>query len=186
MKRTILIAALLVTVIGSAIASGNDNQRSENIKLIKGEDQVHYLIYPFAEPGNVRVKFLNEKGKVVGSDRVRNARGFKKGYDLSKLAPGDYSVQIRDENGTMTKSFEIQNDITVAILRMTNQRYRLIVDSKEPGEVGVKIFDKAGDLVYKDNQDGSFTRVYDLSQIDSDKFSFQLSANGNTHIINAK
>ncbi len=183
MKRTILLTALLITVIGGALAQGNQSDRAQGIKLIEGENDIHYLIYPFKNPGKVRITFLDENGKILARDWVRNKIGFKKRYDLSPLQSGSYTMEIVENGQKIRKQFLLGGALEAALVDLSNNRYRVLVDSEVPGAIDLKIYDRSRNLLFADTQSEGFSRVYDLGDVPNGPVYFELEKDGKAHTL---
>ncbi len=178
MKKTITIIAMLSIALGTVFATGNRTKKAESIKLIPAQNQMYYLIYPFKDYGKVKIRFTDENGKKLGSDIVWNKVGFKKAYDLSSLREGRYQVEIVDSEGTVSKQIEIKTELEAAVLKLKQDRYRLLMDAKDDYDVGIKIFDDKHDLLFSSYQQTKSARIYDLSKFRSKNFTFELAYNG--------
>lgn len=111
MKRIILTAAVIVTVMSSAFASG-DGVKKQRAAIIPGEDVTYKVLYDNKEPIVVRIKIKDVNGNALRTDRIKSENGFMQRYDLKKLEEGTYFVELRDKYGVVQEKVEItKNDI---------------------------------------------------------------------------
>lgn len=108
MKRITMTLAVIVTVMTTALASGNGSKK-ERAAIIPGEDVTYKVLYQNDEPTVVRVKIKDDKGEVVRADKFNSTKGFMQRYDLSNLSKGTYFVELRDKYGVITEEFEIKD-----------------------------------------------------------------------------
>ena len=106
MKRITLTAAVIVTVMTTAFATGNGSKK-QRAAIIPGNDVTYKVLYQNDEPTVVRIKIKNDKGQVVRVDRFKST-GFMQRYDLSALDEGTYYVELRDKDGLVSEKIEIK------------------------------------------------------------------------------
>tara|TARA_B100001245_G_C22674905_1_gene330130 strand:- start:102 stop:464 length:363 start_codon:yes stop_codon:yes gene_type:complete len=113
MKKITMTLAVIVTVMGTAFATGN-GVKKERAAIIPGEDVTYKVLYQNDEPTVVRVKIKNDKGELVRADKFNSKDGFMQRYDLSELAKGTYFVELRDKYGVISEKVEIKDQLTKA------------------------------------------------------------------------
>ena len=104
------------------------------------------------------------------------------------LANDGKAIKSRSDkliDGKDQTDFKIGN-FEAAIINLQNNRYRLLVDSRKDDPIFLRIYDTRGELVFKDKQEGGFTRIYDLSAMGSAYYFFELKIKGNTYKISTK
>ena len=176
MKKYLIITAACILSFTSAFSHENSNKKADQIALYQIGDNQFRLIYPYKEESKISIKVLDETGKVVDRDKVNNKVGFLRRYDMSALKPGQYSLEIKDGEETFFKAFEIKNSSKVMAHSLGDNRVRLLV-SKDLQIENIRILNDKKEVVYKERLDGiaGMARVYDLSNIDSDRFFFKVN-----------
>ncbi|MEQ9303584.1 MAG: hypothetical protein RJQ14_06665 [Marinoscillum sp.] len=109
MKRIILTAAVIVTVMSAALASGN-GAKKQRAAIIPGENVTYKVLYENNEPMVVRVKIKDENGVIVRADKFKSEKGFMQRYDLNKLEEGTYFVELRDKYGVISEQIKITKE----------------------------------------------------------------------------
>lgn len=182
MKTTIL-SVLLVTVMGSAFASGGNSIKvAKNIEFHQGQDNVYHLIYGDKSPGDVEVKFTDKKGKIVGEYTINNERGFKKKFNLSLLKAGDYTIEVSADDYQISKSFNIPPNVEMAAFKKGDQ-FRLITENNTTENFRVNIYDDEQELIHTEKQKDGFARYYDLSKRPSSSYTFEVVSNGTSQRV---
>ncbi|MEQ8473355.1 MAG: hypothetical protein RIC35_19315 [Marinoscillum sp.] len=111
MKRIIMTTAVIVTVMTTALASGN-GAKKERAAIIPGNNVTYKVLYDNNETTVVRVKIKDENGNIIQSDKFKTDKGFMQRYDLKKLEEGTYFVELRDKYGVISEKIEITKDKT--------------------------------------------------------------------------
>ena len=110
MKRLTMTLAVIVTVMGTAFASGNGSKK-ERAAIIPGDDVTYKVLYENEEPTMVRVKIKDDRGELVRADKFKSTNGFMQRYDLSALEEGTYFVELRDKYGVITEKVVIKDHL---------------------------------------------------------------------------
>ena len=192
MKRTFTLLALLVTVTGTAFANGNEPDKKVNkadmIALYETSGDMYNLIYPFKEKGMVNIKITDEEGKVMGTDKVYNTRGFLRKYDMVGLADGIYQLEIKTGSEQIVKSFEVDDKNKFAVVSEEGNKYRLLVELDRKADLAVFILDEKNELIHteKHTDTKGFTRSYTLNEVDIDKLTFKIESRGFNREIKVK
>ena len=118
---------------------------------------------------------------MLTTDRIKDSKRFKKTYDLGSLGKGNYSVEVKNEEGR-DKSNIFYNPVEVGMSMMltsipNSDKVKLLVAGiDEP--VSVKLYDDNNHLVYEEaiNVDGGFTKLFDMKAFDSDAVTFRIKS----------
>ncbi|WP_421876134.1 hypothetical protein [Marinoscillum sp.] len=113
MKRLTLTAAVIVTVMTTALASGNGSKK-ERAAIIPGNDVTYKVLYQNDEPTVVRIKIKNDQGELIRADKFKSIEGFMQRYDLSSLKEGTYFVELRDKYGVVSEKVQINDQFKQA------------------------------------------------------------------------
>lgn len=191
MKKSITIAAILITVIGAAFASGSETKKTnkaEQVKVFETNDDVFKLIYPFKEENTIQIAIKDSKGRTLLEEEVQNTEGFTKSYDLSGLKDGAYTLTILDSDEKIEKLMNVADDTSLALLETNSKEYKLIADFKTKSDMYVNIYNQDLELVHYEKIDNvsGFTRNYNLSNIEGEEFTFEVKSWTNSKKVATK
>lgn len=113
MKRILMTLAVIVTVMGTALATGNGSKK-DRAAIIPGNGETYKVLYENNEPTIVRVKITDETGTLIRTDKFKSTEGFMQRYDLSSLKEGKYLVELRDKYGVVSEEVEVKSQTTQA------------------------------------------------------------------------
>src|SRR5262245_60322404 len=97
MKTFSSIVIVLCTVVASFGAT------TVSVKEA-GKANVYNIEYASTQKGKVEVSILNSKNETIYSEVISNLSSFVRPYNFSSLAEGEYTIAIKDENGTHTQT----------------------------------------------------------------------------------
>lgn len=188
MKKNFLIltAALLVTF--GAVA-GNNPGTAAGVAVVNN-GTTFKLYYKAASESDVKVSILNEEGKVVFSEVLKNIDGFVRPYNLSSIPNGEYTIEVADQTTTHREKVMIgapQKTELATLLPVSGDagKYVLTVPTKESKDISVRIF--ADDKVIYDEVVAittDFARIYNLKKVKGD-LTFEIKdQKGNQTVVN--
>lgn len=189
MKKLTFLAALLIVI--SAVSFAKETKSTDEpgakpkFKMVAKSDVKFDLYYASDESGDVRVTIYDVDGRQVSSKTINKVKNFKRTYDFSQLEPGKYKVVVKNETGSSNQ--EITYQIKEARLKTfvskipNSQSLKLHVgdfDTSKP--VMVKIYNQKYELIHSEeiNNAHSFSRVYNLSDVQSKTINVLIENNG--------
>jgi hypothetical protein len=178
--KTTLVAALMTSATFGVMAKDGETDRVARIEQEAGSK--YTLTYLTSGACNVKVRILDESGQAVFVDKIRNAKSFTKPYNLANLAEGEYTFEVQDSEGVITKTVSRaaqSSQLPKALISKTeNARYEVKVIGQELAPVIINIYDQNGNQIFGDYVDlnKSFKKVYDLSKVEEDKIRFEISS----------
>lgn len=179
--KKILSIFLLLTVISSGVfARSVDSPSTTMGVVVVKEGAVFKLYYKGEEPMNVKVSIQNASGELIFKEMLKNSDGFVRPYNFSTLPEGDYTIKISNKNWERLESVTYQKDKIEELAHVVkisgSKKYILTVPNKVSGEIAVKIFDEADNILYsqKESIDSDFARVYNLEKY-TGSFVFQIT-----------
>ncbi len=196
MKRMIATAAMLAIVTGMAMASDNTNEasKSSQFKISQNVQMgVYHLRYDAAEPGQAIIKIANEKGNVLMREKIVYEASFVRPYNLKQLPDGIYRISVENEGNIVEEIIQHVKNTPVStvtydvnINEVSDNKYQLVVKKIGDEAVGVKIADKNGVIFFDGTIDqmGSFSKVFDLSNIVSDNIKVEVTMGNKTIVRN--
>lgn len=106
MKTLTLTAALLLTVLSTAFASGNEAITSQ-VKAVNIQNKKIKVLYTSSETNTVKVRITDSKGDLLHTDRIKKEGGFMQPYNVENLPAGTYYVAVTDASGTRTEAITL-------------------------------------------------------------------------------
>lgn len=179
-----LVAFLLMSAVATF---GNDEPKTSGIAVLpmKGTE-VFKVIYANENANKVKVTLYNASSQIVFSESINSTTGFILPLNFSKLAFGEYKLELTDVTGTRTESIKYQparlND-NIRVARLTNEQGKFLVAIANPKneKVTVKIFDNYNNLLHTEVRtvSGDFAQVYNVKNL-TGACTFQVSDNEGT------
>jgi hypothetical protein len=178
----------LAFTAASLIASASSTETSvavvanENAKTFK-------LIYKSASASKVQITIVNSDKQVVFSESFNNMNGFARPYNFEGLPEGDYTIEVKDSQGTKVEKVSYhtaaKEKSLIKITKLSEQsKYMLTVAGKGMNIVNVNILDADGNSVFQNAHivEGNFGVVYNLVKAGSYTFVVTDKA-GETHLF---
>lgn len=177
----------MVTGVVSSMAYDAKARRDEpsntGMSVVAGKQAgVFKVIYKGNKPGKVKLSIVDASGSLVHSESFKDTDGFIRPYNFNDLAEGEYSIIVADENGKLketvmySKGATLKMKATVVQLADVKNKYLVLVP-KSVERLTVKIFDENGNILHTDAivANGEVARKYDLSNVNSSNFTFEIS-----------
>jgi len=166
---------MMVFAISSFAFAANSSlpvKAESQVALVKSYNKIK-LYYVSDESGTVKVRIIDQKGILLGEFKVFKTEGFYRSINMSGLKSGIYTFEIEDANGTIIEKVNYNKEelipLKTSIYKLKDQgKYSLQVVNKTGTPVEVKIYDMNGTVLFVEKHDKSFTRKYDLSQLDGE------------------
>ena len=185
-KKTTLLAVLITLMSTSLFASNDRGEVKENAQPIvrpTSKKSVYQVVYQSAHKGAVTVNILDANGKVIMVDRIINdSEGFMRPYNFASLAEGNYQIEVKDHTGRVV--LPLNHTVAVApvkvkIQALDTKKFQLVMVGQSSGGLQVEIKDNNNRIVYSDyiQTSSSFSKVYNLSQLQADNFTFEVKNN---------
>lgn len=184
-KNTILA---LITVVFASFATmadtGKDGKTAKmDIRTSISEDKV-YVTYVGDAKVKVEVQIRDEKGRLIATDLVENENGFVRPFNISQLKDGNYSVRMLENRALVYESNFVIDTKNTAIMDLGKNKFQLTYKDSHKQDVAINIYDDRGNLLHQEKvgQMDGFSRIYDLSKLNPNHVSFEVStAKGQKH-----
>ena len=150
---------------------------------------VYDVYYKGTEAGNVKVSIYNNSNELVFSETINGVTSFKRPYNFSNLAQGEYTIVLEDKNGKQVENVSyhmntVNSFIHVSEVANTENKYMLNVTNDGTESIHVKIFSNENELLHEQQLKvtGTFGLIYNLSQVkSSSEVTFEITtSNGKT------
>ncbi|AWW31245.1 hypothetical protein DN752_14550 [Echinicola strongylocentroti] len=175
--------ALSISLNASALTAGHTDLKKEEKeakavleKIGNKKVQLKFLTEP---NGNVLVRIKNANSGVIYKEIIKTEKEFKKNYDLSALAEGDYKFEVfTREDGTIS-NFEFNlgeeksagSNYFTKIKVMDDKKIALLVKAKGANKKYIRILEE-GHVIFEDTFEGdkygklfTFEKVASLSNL---------------------
>ncbi|MFZ6013797.1 MAG: hypothetical protein ACOYXT_25885 [Bacteroidota bacterium] len=164
--------ALVTALVLISAAAFADSPVSLSVTSVSSNANVYYVQYMTAEVGKVKVSIVDQNNDVVFSEVLNNIGSFKRPYNFSQLAPGQYTIVLEDKNGKQIEKVnytmnKINSYIRVSKLANAEKKFMLNITTDGTESVTVRILNRDNVLIHEQKVEvnGSFGLVYNLNQI---------------------
>ena len=97
MKKLTILAVLLTVISAACFAEEGKIGETTKFKVVAKSDVKYDLYYVSENAGDVRVTIYDNRGRIISSRKVKDARKFKRTYDFSQLEPGKLKIVVRNK-----------------------------------------------------------------------------------------
>lgn len=175
--KSLLLTALMA--LSSFLAVANDDPNNTGLFVISGKSGVYKLIYEGEKPSAMVLTILNSKGKVVYSESVRSLKGFIRPVNFKGMVADTYTIQLKQGDKILSASVDYapeKKSNKVASREIDARKFAVLVSNEGEETFEVRIFDENQNLVksYQETVSGSFGRIFNLSHVNSKKFTFEV------------
>ena len=112
MKKSITLAAILVALSASVFAAGSSKSGAANtnsaISFTSSSDDKGFAVTVDAEKTVVMI--YDQDNNVIFKDLVSKGLPTEKSYNVTGLDNGDYTVEVKTENGDVKKQMHVYDD----------------------------------------------------------------------------
>ena len=165
---------LAVVLLMSAVATfGSDEPKRAGVAVlpVKGAE-VFKVIYKNESASKVKVKLYNANAEMIFAEAFENSVGFILPLNFSKLAYGQYKLEVIDDSGKHVENIVYQrpksvDNIRVSKLSNSEGKFLVAVMNAKNETVTVKIFDNFYNLLHSEvkSVSGDFAQVYNVKNI---------------------
>lgn len=180
--RLIIATLVAVCISGNAFAYSagqkdleKEKDKKSTVVLEKIGDKKVQLKYLSEPTGKILVRIKNERNTLVFKEIISTDKEFKKNYDLSALAEGDYEFEVfTKEEGTID-NFEVSlgkekaagSNYFTKVKVIDNENVALLVKTQGESKKTIRILDK-GHVVFEDSFEGNkYGKLFKLKKVES-------------------
>ena len=191
---TTLVALTLIGASSFAFAGDNDKEKKEKpaptaetkMAVMKISPANYKMFYVSEQEGKVKVRLYNEEGTRIYSKKVNSDDGFALPYNFKNLEAGKYTFEVINSDGSVLRQVvdhtQIVETIELQSLEANVQRiegskkFQLLVMKPNQQEVEIKIRNEKGLVLHEErvNFERGFKRIYDLSSLQGENFTFEV------------
>lgn len=199
MKTLTTLLALIITMSSFAISGPGDKEKNKpapakesQMAIMKLSHQNYKLYYvPVESEGEqkVRVNVYDEEGSRIYSKKHVTKDGFAIPYNFGELTPGTYTFEVINADGSSISDVIKHNgsveEVTLTSMEAMVQRvspelnkFQLLVVKPNENMVTVRIKNESDIIVHEErvNFEKGFKRVYDLGNLDSSFYTFEITS----------
>jgi hypothetical protein len=166
-----IVSLLFTFVMLLSISAFADATASSMAVLSTTNKSVYSVFYKAEVAGNVKVSILDKNKKLIFTETISNVASFKRPYNFSQLAQGQYTIVIEDKNGKQVEQVnyvlnKVESFVRVNKVANAEGKYVLNVTSTGADDVYVKISN--GSTILHEQTivvDKNFGLIYDLTQL---------------------
>lgn len=141
------------------------------VALYQVENMVKLICQP-DEITSITVKIYDENGQRLITRQYRKTEGFLQPFNMEELDYGRYTFEITDENGTLVEIVDykpvVVKSVAASMYKVKDyEKVRLSVVLNEDNPAEISIFDANNNLVHSEKATESFSRVYDVANIEN-------------------
>ena len=179
-RLTLLLAIISVTAFSS-------NINPSSIAVVQSAENIYNVYYKSSEVEKVKISILNNNNELVFTERIDKG-SFKRPYNFSNLAYGQYQVIIESVSGVSSKiinhgSADARSVIKVSAVSKEEGKFAVRISNRGSQPATIRIYDNIKGLIFDKQVDvnGSFGQVFNVSKARSSEDSiimFEVSSNG--------
>lgn len=169
MKKTLSILVMLMAAGSLAFASGSPGTEAR-IAVVKN-GATFKLYYNGSQQKDVSVSIRDASDRIVFKEVIQEVGGFVRPYNFSHLTEGDYTIEIKDNNGLRTEKIRYEkNDETkfanIFKVNGSERKYLLMISNRASSSFMINILDGSDNIIYSQMEEinGDFAKVYNLEK----------------------
>jgi hypothetical protein len=170
MKKILSLVVALIA-IGQVSAKGIEPKSPVGISVLK-QGAVVKLFYRGEQSGKVKVTIFNERGDVIYREILANTDQFMRPYNFSSLPQGEYTIELKDEQGRRVLQVNhkfSQEKRTAHLTRLNDHenKFMLAVPNEGPDDLQIRIMDENNAVLYQETEhiEGDFAKVYQFRHV---------------------
>jgi hypothetical protein len=169
MKKTLSFLAALMMMSSLILAADSPGEKPGTAVIKNGT--TYKLYYNGLQQSDVLISIRNASDQLVFKEVLKQVDGFMRPYNFSHLSEGDYTIEIRDNNGLKVEKIKYEKDADskfARILKLSGdeRKYLLMISNKTADAVKVRILDESDNVIYSqyENIEGDFAKIYNLEK----------------------
>lgn len=169
--KKILALVFAFAAMGQVNANAPEPHSPVGMSVVKTGSVVK-LFYRGEQAGTVKVTIYNEKGEKVFTESMKNTENFMRPYNFSSLPEGNYTIELRDEQGISVKEVSYTRPAPKRVAHLTRLgreegKYMLAVRNSGRESLTIRIYGAGNQLLHKETEvvAGDFAKVYNLHSV---------------------
>ncbi|HMJ68901.1 MAG TPA: hypothetical protein VK508_08400 [Cyclobacteriaceae bacterium] len=174
MKKILTLSLVLLSTV--MFANGTDDKNpsasASGSAVIKNGESTFRVIYKSEKENDVKVSILDDRNRVVYSEKVSNTDGFSRPYNFASLNEGDYTISIEDGTKKTLEKVSYRsprNAKMLNVLKVTGNEGKYLITAAGKGAevITVSIYDGTHTLIHRgyETTSGDFAKVYNVKSV---------------------
>ncbi|MEK6154977.1 hypothetical protein WIW50_17030 [Flavobacteriaceae bacterium 3-367] len=184
LKFTVVMAFMFTTVLSMA--------KEPKLYIAAGRDAKSLVFSMETQSDGTSIKFVDAKNNLIYSERIADANGYTKRFDMSKLAEGKYIFEMEDAVRVIQYTIEVEatnmeiiekTERTKPYFRRKGDRIYLNLLNLDKGGVQVKVYDGDNRLIYKELFTGELVveKVFNFERAFEDNYTVVVKDSNDTY-----
>jgi 5-hydroxyisourate hydrolase-like protein (transthyretin family) len=161
----------MLILLSSVVFAGGieDPKASSNMAMMKKGNSHVQIFYKGNKSAKVQIAIYDAEKKLKFSEVVRNTDGFSRPYDLSKLAAGEYTIEMNDGVNTIVERVdtkEIKSSFVSQVVKIQGKenKYLVTVADKNASSLIIRIESPEGNVLFEhaDVMSRQYAKVFAL------------------------
>jgi hypothetical protein len=181
MKKTFSVLVVLMVVSSVVFARRLNNPGDSPSATVVKIGSTFKLYYKGSQSTDVKVAIRDAGDHTLFAETIKKSDGFVRPYNFSHLPDGEYTIQIDDKNGRQIQKISYKREKTETFAHLlkvsgSDAKYLLTVSNRANGDVTVRIYDDADNIIYNKREEVSkdFAKIYNLEGIPG-RFTFEVT-----------
>ena len=189
MKKILKFSLVLVV----ALITMNVHAGTVDFTLVVKKEQGKMVTFALNKMNNVNLSIYDAEGKMVHSEKVTSQKIINRTYDLKAFPEGTYYLEAESEMKIVRYEISVVGDTATLSDTAISEVYKPVFVGKNglvflsifnlsKSPVDIKIYDNDDNEVYASDKlmDQNVTKVFDIKNIKSEKYTFVMNYNNNT------
>jgi len=175
---------LLMSVLVSTLVFANETvEPGESASAVAvtncSGSSVVKVFYKAEQAGTVKVSIFSKDNSLVFTETMKRVSGFLRPYNFSGLSAGEYTIQVKDSNGTRTETIDYtagKIEKQISLVKLPEEgKYLLSINSKASDVINVNIYNDANQLIHSQEKkiERNFAEVLNIKDIN--RFTIEVS-----------
>ncbi|RAW00103.1 hypothetical protein [Pseudochryseolinea flava] len=165
------ITSLLFVFALLSVSAFAEAPASTKAVVSSANNSVYSVVYKSDMAGDVKVSILDKNKKLIFTETIANVASFKRPYNFSQLAEGQYTIVIEDKAGKQLEQVNYtatKVESFVRVNKVANAEGKYVLNVMSSGAEGVYVrISNASSVLHEEKiiVDKSFGLIYNLTQI---------------------
>lgn len=173
-----LVALALLFAGGAAIAGGADPA----ISVRESQDAKQTLVrVANLTTGSAVLRLKDAQGHVLHRESIKG-NTYMKRYNLSKLPEGEYTIEVRSNEGVSQEAFTLSNGTAQSVyfkpaVQIDEAMVKVMFKNSIASPVSLKLYDRFGEVLYQETVacQEQYAKGLNLSKLSAGQYSLSLT-----------
>lgn len=177
---SLLLMSVLVSTLVFANGTVEPGESASAVAVTNcSGSSVVKVFYKAEQAGTVKVSIFSKDNSLVFTETMKRVSGFLRPYNFSGLSAGEYTIQVKDSNGTRTETIDYtagKIEKQISLVKLPEEgKYLLSINSKASDVVNVNIYNDANQLIHSQEKkiERNFAEVLNIKDIN--RFTIEVS-----------